>query len=110
MELYPMILEPCLGVAFHHYLAIEDGIVRECLAHTDKQISGETVREVRSVADMHEKKAEMAREAKVFIALLDDQIYGETVREVRIVADMHEKKAEMAREAEAFIALPGISP
>ncbi|KMT17918.1 hypothetical protein BVRB_2g034430 [Beta vulgaris subsp. vulgaris] len=33
------------------------------------EISGETVGEVRIVADMHERKAEMAREAEAFIAL-----------------------------------------
>lgn len=33
------------------------------------EISGETVGEVRVVADMHERKAEMAREADAFIAL-----------------------------------------
>ncbi|KAJ4833804.1 Cytokinin riboside 5'-monophosphate phosphoribohydrolase log8 [Turnera subulata] len=33
------------------------------------EISGETVGEVRTVSDMHERKAEMAREAEAFIAL-----------------------------------------
>lgn len=33
------------------------------------EISGETVGEVRVVADMHERKAEMAREAEAFMAL-----------------------------------------
>ncbi|XP_021738972.1 cytokinin riboside 5'-monophosphate phosphoribohydrolase LOG8-like isoform X3 [Chenopodium quinoa] len=33
------------------------------------EISGESVGEVRIVADMHERKAEMAREAEAFIAL-----------------------------------------
>lgn len=33
------------------------------------QISGETVGEVRIVADMHERKAAMAQEAEAFIAL-----------------------------------------
>ncbi|CAI9093724.1 OLC1v1029276C1 [Oldenlandia corymbosa var. corymbosa] len=33
------------------------------------EISGQTVGEVRIVADMHERKAEMAREAEAFIAL-----------------------------------------
>ncbi|KAL0311861.1 UNVERIFIED_CONTAM: Cytokinin riboside 5'-monophosphate phosphoribohydrolase LOG8 [Sesamum radiatum] len=33
------------------------------------EISGETVGEVKIVADMHERKAEMAREAEAFIAL-----------------------------------------
>ncbi|KAF8406871.1 hypothetical protein HHK36_005992 [Tetracentron sinense] len=33
------------------------------------EISGETVGEVRTVSDMHERKAEMAREADAFIAL-----------------------------------------
>ena len=34
-----------------------------------RQISGETVGEVRIVSDMHERKADMAREAEAFIAL-----------------------------------------
>lgn len=34
-----------------------------------KQISGETVGDVRIVADMHERKAAMAQEAEAFIAL-----------------------------------------
>jgi len=33
------------------------------------QISGETVGDVRVVADMHERKAAMAQEAEAFIAL-----------------------------------------
>lgn len=33
------------------------------------QISGETVGDVKIVSDMHERKAEMAREAEAFIAL-----------------------------------------
>ena len=33
------------------------------------QISGETVGEVRPVADMHQRKAEMARQSDAFIAL-----------------------------------------
>lgn len=33
------------------------------------QISGETVGDVRIVSDMHERKADMAREAEAFIAL-----------------------------------------
>jgi hypothetical protein len=33
------------------------------------QISGETVGEVRAVADMHQRKAEMARQSDAFIAL-----------------------------------------
>ena len=33
------------------------------------QISGHTVGEVRTVSDMHERKAAMAREADAFIAL-----------------------------------------
>lgn len=33
------------------------------------QISGETVGEVRAVADMHQRKAEMARHSDAFIAL-----------------------------------------
>lgn len=34
-----------------------------------KQITGETVGEVKPVADMHERKAEMARHSDCFIAL-----------------------------------------
>lgn len=34
-----------------------------------RQISGETVGDVRIVSDMHERKADMAREAEAFIAL-----------------------------------------
>lgn len=33
------------------------------------QISGEAVGEVKAVADMHERKAEMARQADAFFAL-----------------------------------------
>jgi len=33
------------------------------------QISGETVGEVKAVADMHQRKAEMARQSDAFIAL-----------------------------------------
>lgn len=33
------------------------------------QISGQTVGQVKTVSDMHERKAEMAREAEAFIAL-----------------------------------------
>lgn len=33
------------------------------------QITGETVGEVRTVSDMHQRKAEMARQADAFIAL-----------------------------------------
>ena len=33
------------------------------------QISGQTVGEVRAVADMHQRKAEMARQSDAFIAL-----------------------------------------
>ncbi|KAJ0476461.1 putative LOG family protein [Helianthus annuus] len=34
-----------------------------------REITGETVGEVKAVADMHERKAEMARQADAFIAL-----------------------------------------
>ena len=33
------------------------------------QITGETIGEVKAVADMHQRKAEMARQANAFIAL-----------------------------------------
>lgn len=33
------------------------------------QITGETVGEVKAVADMHQRKAEMARQSDAFIAL-----------------------------------------
>lgn len=36
---------------------------------TCMQISGETVGEVKAVADMHQRKAEMARQSDAFIAL-----------------------------------------
>jgi hypothetical protein len=38
------------------------------------QISGETVGEVRAVADMHQRKAEMARQSDAFIALPGESI------------------------------------
>jgi predicted Rossmann-fold nucleotide-binding protein len=38
------------------------------------QISGHTVGEVKTVADMHERKAEMARQVDAFIALPGDLI------------------------------------
>jgi hypothetical protein len=37
--------------------------------HFFSQISGQTVGEVRAVADMHQRKAEMARQSDAFIAL-----------------------------------------
>jgi hypothetical protein len=39
------------------------------------QISGETVGEVRPVADMHQRKAEMARQSDAFIALPGKQLH-----------------------------------
>ncbi|KAL4318962.1 hypothetical protein GQ457_18G025820 [Hibiscus cannabinus] len=41
----------------------------ECLLHVEPQITGETVGEVRPVANMHQRKAEMARHSDCFIAL-----------------------------------------
>ncbi|KAG0492142.1 hypothetical protein HPP92_005255 [Vanilla planifolia] len=43
------------------------GIIPKCLM--PREITGEPVGEVRAVADMHERKAEMARQADAFIAL-----------------------------------------
>lgn len=40
-----------------------------CIVFLGMQISGETVGEVRPVADMHQRKAEMARQSDAFIAL-----------------------------------------
>jgi predicted Rossmann-fold nucleotide-binding protein len=40
-----------------------------CLVFWAEQITGETVGEVRAVADMHQRKAEMARYSDCFIAL-----------------------------------------
>lgn len=40
--------------------------MRVCLC---VQITGETVGEVKAVADMHQRKAEMARQSDAFIAL-----------------------------------------
>lgn len=39
------------------------------------QITGETVGEVRAVSHMHERKAEMARQADAFIALPGIYLY-----------------------------------
>lgn len=38
------------------------------------QITGETVGEVKAVADMHQRKAEMARQSDAFIALPGNQL------------------------------------
>jgi hypothetical protein len=62
------------------------------------QITGETVGEVKPVADMHQRKAEMARQSDAFIALPGN---------IEIILIMHQRKAEMARQSDAFIALPG---
>lgn len=40
------------------------------------QISGETIGDVRIVADMHERKAAMAQEAEAFIALPGEFSYS----------------------------------
>lgn len=50
------------------FLWVNDLDVRKILAII-KQITGETVGEVRPVADMHQRKAEMARHSDCFIAL-----------------------------------------
>lgn len=39
------------------------------------QISGETIGEVKTVSDMHERKSEMAKHADAFIALPGKQKY-----------------------------------
>lgn len=41
-----------------------------------KQITGETVGEVKAVSDMHQRKAEMARQADAFIALPGINFYS----------------------------------
>lgn len=41
---------------------------------SSQQITGETIGEVRAVSDMHQRKAEMARQADAFIALPGMQI------------------------------------
>ncbi|GMN38262.1 hypothetical protein TIFTF001_007490 [Ficus carica] len=45
------------------------GIIPRTLMCKETQITGETVGEVRPVADMHQRKAEMARHSDCFIAL-----------------------------------------
>ncbi|KAL9319355.1 hypothetical protein ACSQ67_015872 [Phaseolus vulgaris] len=40
-----------------------------CLLYSDYIITGEPIGEVRAVSDMHQRKAEMARQADAFIAL-----------------------------------------
>lgn len=42
---------------------------------TSLQISGETVGELKTVADMHQRKSEMAKHAEAFIALPGDLSY-----------------------------------
>jgi predicted Rossmann-fold nucleotide-binding protein len=41
----------------------------KCFVFCYVQLTGETVGEVRPVADMHQRKAEMARNSDCFIAL-----------------------------------------
>nr|GMC84387.1 cytokinin riboside 5'-monophosphate phosphoribohydrolase LOG7 [Ipomoea batatas] len=43
------------------------GVIPRCLI--SREITGETIGEVRAVSDMHQRKAEMARQADAFIAL-----------------------------------------
>jgi hypothetical protein len=43
------------------------------------QISGETVGEVKAVSDMHQRKAEMARQSDAFIALPGEYMSPELV-------------------------------
>lgn len=43
------------------------------------QISGETIGEVRSVADMHERKSVMASHADAFIALPGDEFLHKNI-------------------------------
>ncbi|KAF9601783.1 hypothetical protein IFM89_022951 [Coptis chinensis] len=45
------------------------GLVSQAVHHGGGHITGETVGEVRPVADMHQRKAEMARHSDCFIAL-----------------------------------------
>lgn len=49
--------------------AINWTLVNHVWASPTQQISGETVGEMKTVLDMHERKAAMAREADAFIAL-----------------------------------------
>ncbi|WZY88019.1 hypothetical protein YC2023_044754 [Brassica napus] len=45
------------------------GIVSQVVHDGGRHLTGETVGEVRAVADMHQRKAEMARHSDAFIAL-----------------------------------------
>ena len=51
--------------------------IRVCLC---VQITGETVGEVKAVADMHQRKAEMARQSDAFIALPGTVIFFLTIK------------------------------
>lgn len=52
-----------------HFLIINFHIKIETKSTPLLQISGETIGEVKAVADMHQRKAEMAKHADPFIAL-----------------------------------------
>ncbi|RZC70470.1 hypothetical protein C5167_033620 [Papaver somniferum] len=45
------------------------GLVSQAVHDGGRHLTGETVGEVRAVADMHQRKAEMARQSDAFIAL-----------------------------------------
>lgn len=53
----------------HAWLRMIADCKNQIMVHCFWQISGETVGEVRPVADMHQRKAEMARQSDAFIAL-----------------------------------------
>lgn len=48
---------------------IKSGMFVKIILYNTLQITGETIGEVKAVADMHQRKAEMARQADAFIAL-----------------------------------------
>jgi len=58
--------EPCMYACWEVYSVIRTDI---CTWVSFKQISGESVGEVKVVADMHQRKAEMARQSEAFVAL-----------------------------------------
>jgi len=56
------------------------------------QISGQTVGEVKIVADMHERKAEMARQSDAFIALPGTHLINSLCQETRFYLDAQTHK------------------
>ncbi|KAG2310117.1 hypothetical protein Bca4012_024629 [Brassica carinata] len=55
--------------AVHHGGRHVLGMLVKTILYNTLQITGETIGEVKAVADMHQRKAEMARQADAFIAL-----------------------------------------